>query len=308
METMCQRKNVKITVFTPTYNRAYLLEQLYRSLQQQTYTDFEWLVVDDGSTDNTEALFEQWQREGNTFPIRFHKQANGGKCRAINHALDLAEGTLFLVVDSDDYLTEDALLKIAKWESLLPKDEPFCGVSGNLGTAPGQTPNTRIEAPFYDGTLLDRYRNIDGERAFAFYTAVHRQYRYPEFPNEKFMTEAVVYNRMAHDGYKMRFYNDIVCIYEYQEDGLTKSGNTLFLNNPRGYGLWLREKAEFLHASGMEKLRMYYTFTCDLSDRYPWRFIRECIGAPSVLVNAVYHFHKLRRRKNEQAKCPFMLR
>lgn len=78
------------------------------------------MVVDDGSTDHTEELFNQWKEEDNSFPIRYYRQPNGGKCRAINHALDLAQGRLFFTVDSDDFLTDDALEKIAKWESLLP--------------------------------------------------------------------------------------------------------------------------------------------------------------------------------------------
>ena len=121
----------KITVFTPTYNRAYIIENLYQSLRKQTYTDFEWLVVDDGSADNTQELFEGWQQEDNPFPIRYVKQENGGKCRAINHGLKLARGELFFTVDSDDYLTDDALEKILRWEAELPKDENFCGFSAN---------------------------------------------------------------------------------------------------------------------------------------------------------------------------------
>ena len=97
----------KITVFTPTYNRAYILENLYRSLQRQSFTDFEWLVVDDGSSDGTKALFERWQKEDNPFPIRYCYKENGGKCRAINYGLKLAQGELFFTVDSDDYLTDD---------------------------------------------------------------------------------------------------------------------------------------------------------------------------------------------------------
>ena len=92
----------KVTVFTPTYNRAYIIENLYRSLQRQTCMEFEWLVVDDGSSDGTEALFEKWVKEENPFPIRYHKKENGGKCRAINRGLEMADGELFFTVDSDD--------------------------------------------------------------------------------------------------------------------------------------------------------------------------------------------------------------
>lgn len=275
---------MKITVFTPTYNRAYIIENLYRSLRRQTACDFEWLVVDDGSTDNTEELFRIWRQEENPFPIRYFKQENGGKCRAINRGLELAEGELFFTVDSDDYLTDDALEKVLRWEAELPKGHQYCGFAGNLGTAPDETPNRIFEEAYFDGTALDRYGAVDGERAMVFYTDVHRKYPYPVYDGEKFMTEAVAYNRMAHDGYKMRFYNDIIWIYEYKEDGLTKAGSSIFLNNPKGYGLWLREKAAFQDASMKERLKMYYTFTCDLYSRLSGREIAACIGAPYLVI------------------------
>lgn len=235
----------KITVFTPTYNRAYIIDNLYHSLQHQTYKDFEWLVVDDGSTDDTEELFKRLMNEEKDFPIRYYKTINGGKARAINLALDKANGELFFTVDSDDYLTDDALEKVISWERVLPSENKYCGVAGNLGTSVDKTTNRLFKNDFYEGDLLDRYKNVDGERAIVFYTEIHRKYKYPEFQGENFITEAVAWNRMAHDGYKMRFYNDIIWIYEYREDGLTKAGNRLFLNNPCGYGLWLREKLNF---------------------------------------------------------------
>ena len=286
-------KSVNITVFTPTFNRAYIIEQLYRSLQRQSYRDFEWVLVDDGSTDGTEDLIKKWQNETNDFPIRYYKQENGGKCRAINHALDLAMGRLFFTVDSDDYLTDDALEKIVKWVSLLPKNEQFCGIAGNLGTSPTQTTNRMFEGDYFEGTLLDRYRSVDGERAIVFFTDVHRKYKYPEFENEKFMTEAVAYNRMANDGYKIRFYNDIIWIYEYKDDGLTKSGNSLFINNPKGYGLWLREKAKFMKYSFWEKIKMYYTFACDLSDKYDSHIISDSIGGSLTFIRLLLCIHTI---------------
>lgn len=284
---------MKITVFTPTYNRAYILHNLYDSLKRQTVTDFEWLVVDDGSSDNTEALFVRWCQENTVFPIRYQKQHNGGKCRAINKGLELARGQLFFTVDSDDYLTDDALEKILQWESELPKDQHYCGFAGNLGTSPDVTSNCSFEKGYFDGTALDRYSVVDGERAMVFYTDIHRKYPYPVFDGETFMTEAVAWNRMAGDGYQMRFYNDIIWVYAYQEDGLTKAGNTLFLNNPRGYGLWLREKANLLRISPKEKLQMYYTFTCDLSNRLSTKEIAASIDAPRLFIAAINSVHKM---------------
>ena len=282
---------MNITVFTPTYNRGYIIENLYRSLQRQSCMDFEWLVVDDGSSDNTEALFAKWTAEGNPFPIRYYKKENGGKCRAINFGLEKAEGRLFFNVDSDDYLTEDAIEKILLWESELPKDQKYCAVAGNLGTAPGVTPNTPLPGAFFDGNAFDRYGCVDGERAIAFYTDIHRQYLYPDCPGEKFMTEAVTWNRMAADGYRIRYYNDIIWIYEYKEDGLTNAGYRLFLENPQGTGIFFREKAKFLHYSPMAILGMWYGFATDARTRCTRDQIAQFIAMPRWLVDPMLWLH-----------------
>lgn len=291
-----------ITVFTPTYNRAYVLENLYRSLQRQTYKNFEWLVVDDGSSDDTEELFCKWCQEENPFPIRYVKQENGGKCRAINHGLQEARGKLFFTVDSDDYLTDDALEKIIAWEAALPRDQKFCGIVANRGDTPEHTPNTLFEGDYLDGNAFDLYGRIDGERALVFYTEIHRKYLYPEFPGEKFMTEAVTWNRMAYDGYRIRFYNDIIWIWEYKADGLTKAGYQVFLNNPQGTALFFREKAVFFHYPLKTKLGMWYGFTCDAMDRCTNAQIAEFIDMPLWLVEPMKRLHAFvqftRRKRN----------
>ena len=283
---------MKITVFTPTYNRAYIIENLYRSLQRQTCMDFEWLVVDDGSADNTAELFAAWQKEERTFSIRYYRQENGGKHRAINRGLELAQGELFFTVDSDDYLTDDALEKLLLWSASLPVEEKYCGFAGNLGTSPTETPNRIFSEGFYEGTALDRYGMVDGERAMVFFTDIHRNYPYPEFPGERFMTEAVTWNRMAADGYKMRFFNDIIWIYEYRDDGLTKAGSNMFLCNPRGYGLWLREKTDYQSGRIKEKLKMCYAFTYELMGRLSSREVARCVGAPTALIVLLKTAHR----------------
>ncbi len=296
----------KITVFTPTYNRAYIIETLYRSLQRQGYRDFEWLVVDDGSADNTQELFEAWSKEDNPFPIRYFKKENGGKCRAINYALERAKGELFFTVDSDDYLTDDALEKIVAWEAELPKDQKFCGIVANRGTSPTETPCKLFEGGYLDGSAFTRYELNDGnqgERAFVFYTEIHRKYLYPEFPGEKFMTESVTWDQMVHDGYKMRYYNDIIWIWEYKTDGLTKAGYKVFLDNPRGTALFFRQKAEYFNYPLNAKLGMWYGFTCDAMDRCTNAQIAEYIGMPYLLVEPMKQVHNflqfIRKMRNK---------
>ena len=282
-----------VTVFTPTYNRAYILGDLYHSLQRQTCMDFEWLIVDDGSADDTKALVASWQGEENPFPIRYVYQENGGKCRAINRGLKEADGRLFFTVDSDDYLTDDAIEKVIRWDGELPADGHFCGYAGNMGTAPGVTTNRLFPGDYLDGTALNRYDRVDGERAFVFYTEIHRKYLYPEFPGEKFLTEAVTWDLMAHDGYKMRFYNDIIRIWEYKDDGLTQAGYRVFLENPQGTGLFFRQKAEFLHYSLWNKLTLWYGYATDAMDRCTDEQIARYIGMPQILVPPCRWLHGL---------------
>ena len=100
---------MRITVFTPAYNRGYIIEKLYRSLQNQTFRNFEWLIIDDGSSDNTSEKIQSFIQDNNDFPIIFEKVENGGKHRAINLGVQKARGELFFIVDSDDYLTNTSL-------------------------------------------------------------------------------------------------------------------------------------------------------------------------------------------------------
>ncbi len=283
----------KLTICTPTFNRAYILPKLYDSLNNQSCSSFEWLIIDDGSSDNTEEIVSSWLKKENNFPIRYYKKQNGGKCSAINYGLDLSQGELFLVIDSDDTVTHNAVEKVINLEKTINNKEQFCGVAFNLGLTKDNTPNKTFNDEYKDGSLLERYTEFDGERAFAFYTEVHKKYKYPVFENEKFMTEAVVWNRIANDGYKMRFSNDIICIYEYRDDGLTKAGNSIFINNPHGYGLWLKEKDIFMNKSFSDKLKTYYSFTCELKDKYDDKLIAECIDIPVILVKALKLINKI---------------
>lgn len=290
----------KITVFTPTFNRSNTLERLYRSLQRQTFTDFEWLVIDDGSTDETKALFEKWITKENTFPIYYQYKENGGKHTAINMGLDKARGELFFTADSDDYLTDDALEKVNKWANSLPINKNFCGVVGNWGYTESETPNTIFEGKWRDASLLERYpecseKPIDGERAWVFFTDIHRKYKYPVFENEKFMTEAVAWNRMAKDGYKMRIFNDIIYIYKYLPNGLTLSGSKMFIENPKGYGLWLSEKLKFGCYSHFQQWKIIYSYVCCQNGRLSTIDIAHNIGSPSWKITLLFYFYALKR-------------
>ena len=163
---------MRITVFTPTYNRGYIVDRLYRSLQRQSFHDFEWIVVDDGSTDNTEELFAGYLKEDNFFPIRYVKTENGGKHRAINKGVSLAEGELFFIVDSDDYLADDALETIDRIEHTIPNElkSYFCGVCGQKGYINGNHLGKTFDGDTLDLTMLEREKIIFPEIKQRYFT------------------------------------------------------------------------------------------------------------------------------------------
>lgn len=281
---------MRITVFTPTYNRGYIIEKLYRSLQAQTYKNFEWLVIDDGSSDNTENLFKLWALEKNSFSIRYYKVENGGKHRAINRATDLAEGELFFIVDSDDHLTEDALESIVKWEENLENKELFCGVSGNRGRSVNEFLGTTFEGQYLDATSLERRKhNIGGDKAEVFYTKILKKYKFHEFEGEKFITEATVWDRMAHDGYKIRWFNKTIYICDYLEDGLTKNMKEIFAKNPKGTAYYIKQQVKFYNCNLKGRLayyNLYYDFVkSNLSLEQAAKYLEI---QPVILISAIF--------------------
>lgn len=258
---------MRITVFTPAYNRGYIIEQLYRSLQRQTYRDFEWLVVDDGSKDDTEQRFAAFLSEENDFSIRYIKTENGGKHRAVNRGLTMAEGELFFIVDSDDYLADNALEWIDRVEKSIPETikGEFCGVCGLKGYENGSIIGSTFDQDYLDITVLERtHHGVSGDRAEVFYTKLLQQYPFPEFAGERFITECVVWDKLAADGYKMRFYNQISTICAYLEDGLSSQGSSLFLGSPKGYGLYLWQSARFGKLSKKEKWDAFLAYYYEL--------------------------------------------
>ncbi len=230
---------MRITVFTPTYNRAYLLTRLYESLENQTFRDFEWLVVDDGSTDNTEALIAELSAKA-TFEIVYLKTENGGKHRAINRGIDVARGELTLFMDSDDWLSCDALEQIDRVESSIPENEKchYAGVQALRCHTDGVIIGKTFEGDALDCTYIERVKNgITGDKAEVYYTDLMRKYPFPEIEGEKFATERLVWSRIAYDGYIIRYFNAKIYFCEYLEDGLTHGGNYLYAKNPKQWGM-----------------------------------------------------------------------
>ncbi|MBQ7856522.1 MAG: glycosyltransferase family 2 protein [Alistipes sp.] len=222
-----------VTVFTPTYNRAYILPQLYESLCRQTSKNFEWLVVDDGSTDNTEELFKVFVAE-QKIVVRYYKHPNGGKHRAINAGVKLAEGELFFIVDSDDYLTNDAVAWIESRYADIRGDETFAGLSGFRQTSSGERIGGELSFDYLDCSALDlrmRY-HVAGDMAEIYRRDVLREFPFDEIEDEKFCPEALVWNRIALR-YKVRWINYGIYVCEYLPDGLTARITRIRMKSPQ---------------------------------------------------------------------------
>ena len=227
-----------VTVFTPTYNREDSLPRLYESLQRQTCFDFEWLIVDDGSTDQTAALVQKYLEEDNAFPIRYYRKENGGKHTAINYGVKEAQGLLFFFMDSDDLLTEQAVERLIAWERTIEDRSQFAGVSGNKGDLSGNLLGETFSGRQIDATNLERQAlRILGDKAEAYYTEVLRQYPFPVFEGERFMPESIVFDRIGAAGLKIRWVNEVIYLVDQRQDGLVAQGNRRFANSPKGYAL-----------------------------------------------------------------------
>jgi glycosyltransferase involved in cell wall biosynthesis len=228
------------TVFTPTYNRAATLPRVYASLAAQTCRDFEWLVVDDGSTDGTAALVEGWRRAA-PFPVRYLRQANAGKHVAHNRGVAAARGALFLTLDSDDACVPEALARFRHhWEAIPAAARGgFSAVTALCTDPAGQIVGDPFPRDILDSDAVElRYRyDVRGEKWGFQRTDVLRQFPFPEYAGERFITETVVWDAISR-AYRTRFVNEPLRIYFTGEDGrddqLSRPVHGASVRSPRG--------------------------------------------------------------------------
>lgn len=285
----------KITIFTPTYNRAYLLKRLYDSIKVQPYSNFEWIIVDDGSNDNTKELINEFINE-NIVNIKYFYQENSGKHIAINRGVEEASGELFYIVDSDDYIPKNALNIIDKWEKTIIEKDKFAGVAGlkvdEDNKIMGTTFSTALE--YVDATSLEReIYNITGEKAEVFYTQILKQYKFPKIEGEKFITEAYIWNKMANDGYKLRWFNENIMICKYMDDGLTKNLNKINEMNPKGYLLFLLDDIKY-EKSFFKKIKKSYWYVGLAKKIYSKQEIKKQLKIGNIKFNCFLLLYRIR--------------
>ncbi len=221
-----------VTIFTPTYNRANLLPILYKSICEQTNNNFEWIVVDDGSTDNTKEILENFINE-KKIPINYQIQQNKGKHFAINKGVSLAKGELFFIVDSDDYLPQKAV----EWINFYyQKNKNLTNIGGVAGRRAHFDTTIigfpKFFNPIFCNALDIRYKHkIQGDLAEVFLTTVLKEFSFPEIENEKFCPEALLWNRIAQK-YKLLYFSENIYFCEYIPEGLTSKIVKIRMTSP----------------------------------------------------------------------------
>ena len=225
---------MKITVLTPTYNRVDDLKKLYKSLINQTNKEFIWFIIDDGSIDNTEQIVADWKKQ-KKIQINYMKKENGGKHKAINYAIKNIKTELTFIVDSDDYLTNQAIEIIYKYHDKYKNYIRLCGYSFLRMYPDGKINDKEFPEEEMIGSYIDIRINKDigGDKAEVWYTQCLREYPFQEFDGEKFLGEDIVWIDMALK-YMMVHINIPIYIGDYLQDGLTKNRRLNNIKSPNG--------------------------------------------------------------------------
>lgn len=228
-----------LTVFTPAYNRAHTIARTYESLVAQNCKDFVWLIVDDGSTDNTRELIQEWQKQDNGFEIRYIYKENGGMHTAHNVAYEHIDTELNVCIDSDDRLAPGAIQKILeKWDSI--KEKGYAGIIGlDADMSSGEVIGTGFPDNITETTLVGYYAaGGSGDKKLVYRTDIMKKYpAYPVFEGERYVALGYKY-RLVDQDYKLAVLNDVLCEVEYQADGSSNSMIKQYLNNPKGFAFW----------------------------------------------------------------------
>ncbi|MBV6274136.1 glycosyltransferase family 2 protein [Alcaligenaceae bacterium CGII-47] len=229
-----------LSILTPTYNRAHTLPRLYKSLQAQSNQNFEWLIVDDGSTDDTAAWIDTCCQRAK-FSVRMIRQDNGGKHVALNTGVASAQGEWIFIVDSDDLLTADAVEAVADAVDIgASSQDPVVGVcfrkadlAGRLlGSECAQAAVPLISTPTRVG------RMVEGDLAYVFRRDIMAQLPFPVFPGEKFVPELYIWNKIGDQGQVWFYLDRVIYLCEYLDDGYTRNFTEHLRRNPRGFLLF----------------------------------------------------------------------
>lgn len=266
---MKQYRENKLTIYTPTYNRGYCIDKLYKSLLSQTNQDFEWVIIDDGSNDQTQDLVKGWISEKKII-IRYFYQENKGKQEAVNLAHSLIENELNTCVDSDDYLENDAVdFILNKWKEI-KSNQKLAGLVGLDRFENGEIIGTKFPDNISQAKFSEfetKYK-IKGDKKFVYKTSIIHQYpKYPSIANEKFPAPGYLY-RLIDEDYDLYLTNKVLCVVEYLEDGISKNKFKQFMKCPNSFAFYRLERMR-LAKSFPDKFKnaVHYVNSCIFAKR-----------------------------------------
>ncbi|MBJ8070108.1 MULTISPECIES: glycosyltransferase family 2 protein [Bacillus] len=264
----------KLTIFTPTYNRAYCLQGCYESLKEQTCKDFIWLIIDDGSDDNTKELVHSWISE-DYIDIGYYWQPNQGMHGAHNTAYEMIDTELNVCIDSDDSMPSDAVEKIITfWNE--NGNEQVSGIIALDLYKDEKVIGSKLPLNLKRSTLFNLYNKhgVTGDKKLVYRTELTKKYPYPIFKNEKYVGLAYKYY-MLDQKYEMLLMNEALCYVEYMPDGSSMNMLNQYRKNPRGFAFYRKELMKLPFTNRVFKYRQAVHYVSSSFMARNKRFIQE---------------------------------
>lgn len=227
-----------LSICTPTYNRAYTLSRTYESLISQTNKDFEWVIVDDGSTDNTKALIDKWL-DDNLIKIIYFYQENQGKHVALNKGASLSSGTLFTCLDSDDWFYRDTVEIVNNTWNKIKNSGEVAGIIGLDTFENGEVVGTKFPRQLESENWINLIYNhkVKGDKAYFYVLDILEKYPFPNINNNKHMPPSYQLYLIS-ERYKMRLLNKPLKYVEYLPDGITNNIPLKYMDSPDNYAYY----------------------------------------------------------------------
>lgn len=275
----CDMSKKLITVFTPTYNRKDCIHRCYESLQRQTSDNFEWLIIDDGSSDDTASLIRHWQKEENRFPIRYYYKENGGLHTGYNKGIQLSETELFMCIDSDDWMPDNGIEQIERiWSKV--SDRGYAGIMGIDRYENGRCVGDLFPENVHDMYLyekLTKYK-LSGDKKMVHRTDLLKKVApMPTYPGEKYFNPSYMMYQLDQFG-KLYVTNDCFCIVDYQPDGMSSNFYKQLRNSPLSFAETRKLYLRFPDTTPAFKFRhsIHYVSNCMTAKRF-WQGMKESV-------------------------------
>ena len=294
---------MKLTIHTATYNRAYILDKAYESLKMQTNKNFEWIITDDGSTDETEILVKSWMNNENGFPIIYNKLEHVGIPRALNFGVNKSSTEWFMMLDSDDYILPNTVELVLKWLEEIKDEEKIAGIGfarcfPNGEYMKNQTPRIDKTTGFIDASHIERRKyNLNMDMCEVHRTELFRKYPFQVWPDEKYAPEQLNFYQMALNGWKMRWRAEKLYICEYLPDGQTKD-DQLVKNNPMGFAM-MHNQNLLIHKTLKEKCHDVLQMIALTCYAKKYRYLKESNSKLLTILLGPAGFMLSQRRKHQ---------